>query len=67
MAKLQTITFANLEDGDNLFRIETDPQGHASVLKYTIEQDGIKVNDGSPISPSEAKYVKIVEVPTKNV
>lgn len=61
MAKLQTITFASLEEGDNLFRIETDPQGKASVLKYTIGQDGIKVNDGSPISPSEAKYVKIVD------
>lgn len=35
MAKLQTITFASLEEGDNLFRIETDPQGKASVLKYT--------------------------------
>lgn len=64
MAKLQTITFASLEEGDNLFRIETDPQGHASVLKYTIGQDGIKVNDGSPISPSEAKYVKIVDITT---
>lgn len=61
MAKLQTITFASLEEGDNLFRIETDPQGKASVLKYTIGQDGIKVNDGSPISPAEAKYVKIVD------
>ena len=65
MAKLQTITFASLEEGDNLFRIETDPQGHASVLKYTIGQDGIKVNDGSPISPSEAKYVKIVDITTQ--
>ena len=62
MAKLQTITFASLEEGDNLFRIETDSQGKASVLKYTIGQDGIKVNDGSPISPSEAKYVKIVDI-----
>lgn len=62
MAKLQTITFASLEEGDKLFRIETDPQGQASVLEYTIGQDGIKVNDGSPISPSEAKYVKIVDV-----
>lgn len=61
MAKLQTITFASLEEDDNLFRIETDPGGKASVLKYTIGQDGIKVNDGSPISPSEAKYVKIVD------
>lgn len=61
MAKLQTITFASLEEGDNLFRIETDPQGTASVLKYTIGQDGIKVNDGSSLSPSEAKYVKIVD------
>lgn len=61
MAKLQTITFASLEEGDSLFRIETDPQGKASVLKYTIGQDGIKVNDGSPITPSEAKYVKIVD------
>ena len=61
MAKLQTITFASLEEGDNLFRIETDPQGQASVLKYTIGQDGIKVNDGSSLSPSEAKYVKIVD------
>lgn len=61
MAKLQTITFASLEEGDKLFRIETGPQGKASVLKYTIGQDGIKVNDGSPISPSEAKYVKIVD------
>lgn len=65
MAKLQTITFASLEEGDNLFRIETDPQGQASVLKYTIGQDGIKVNDGSPISPSEAKYVKIVDTTTQ--
>jgi hypothetical protein len=65
MAKLQTITFASLEDRDNLFRIETDPQGKASVLKYTIGQDGIKVNDGSPISPSEAKYVKIVDTTTQ--
>lgn len=62
MAKLQTITFASLEEGDNLYRIETDPQGKASVLKYTIGQDGIKVNDGSAISPSEAKYIKIVDV-----
>lgn len=62
MAKLQTITFASLEEGDNLFRIETDPGGTASVLKYTIGQDGIKVNDGSPIAPSEAKYVKIVDI-----
>lgn len=62
MAKLQTITFASLEEGDKLFRIETDPQGQASVLKYTIGQDGIKVNDGSAISPSEAKYVKIVGI-----
>ena len=62
MAKLQTITFASLEEGDKLFRIETDPQGQASVLKYTIGQDGIKVNDGSAISPSEAKYVKIVDI-----
>jgi len=62
MAKLQTITFASLEEGDNLFRIETDPQGQASVLEYTIGQDGIKVNDGSPIAPSEAKYVKIVDI-----
>lgn len=61
MAKLQTITFASLEEGDSLFRIETDPHGKASVLKYTIGQDGIKVNDGSPIAPSEAKYVKIVD------
>lgn len=61
MAKLQTITFASLEEGDNLFRIETDPQGQASVLKYTIGQDGIKINDGSSLSPSEAKYVKIVD------
>lgn len=61
MAKLQTITFASLEEGDKLFRIETDPQGQASVLEYTIGQDGIKVNDGSPIAPSEAKYVKIVD------
>lgn len=61
MAKLQTITFASLEEGDKLFKIETDPQGQASVLEYTIGQDGIKVNDGSPISPSEAKYVKIVD------
>lgn len=61
MAKLQTITFASLEEGDKLFRIETDPQGQASVLEYTIGQDGIKVNDGSPITPSEAKYVKIVD------
>lgn len=61
MAKLQTITFASLEERDNLFRIETDPQGQASVLKYTIGQDGIKVNDGSSLSPSEAKYVKIVD------
>ena len=45
MAKLQTITFASLEEGDNLFRIETDPGGTASVLEYTIGQDGIKVND----------------------
>ena len=65
MAKLQTITFASLEEGDKLFRIETDPQGQASVLKYTIGQDGIKVNDGSAISPSEAKYVKIVDVTTQ--
>lgn len=65
MAKLQTITFASLEEGDNLFRIEMDPQGQASVLKYTIGQDGIKVNDGSPISPSEAKYVKIVDITTQ--
>lgn len=62
MAKLQTITFASLEEGDKLFRIETDPQGQASVLEYTIGQDGIKVNDGSPITPSEAKYIKIVDV-----
>lgn len=62
MAKLQTITFASLEEGDKLFRIETDPQGQASVLEYTIGQDGIKVNDGSPITPSEAKYVKIVDI-----
>lgn len=62
MAKLQTITFASLEEGDKLFRIETDPQGKASVLKYTIGQDGIKVNDGSPIAPSEAKYIKIVDI-----
>lgn len=62
MAKLQTITFASLEEGDKLFRIETGPQGQASVLKYTIGQDGIKVNDGSAISPSEAKYVKIVDI-----
>lgn len=62
MAKLQTITFASLEEGDSLFRIETDPQRKASVLKYTIGQDGIKVNDGSAISPSEAKYVKIVDI-----
>lgn len=61
MAKLQTITFASLEEGDKLFRIQTDQQGQASVLKYTIGQDGIKVNDGSAISPSEAKYVKIVD------
>lgn len=61
MAKLQTITFASLEKGDKLFKIETDPQGKASVLEYTIGQDGIKVNDGSPISPAEAKYVKIVD------
>lgn len=65
MAKLQTITFASLEEGDKLFKIETDPQGKASVLEYTIGQDGIKVNDGSPISPSEAKYVKIVDVTTQ--
>lgn len=65
MAKLQTITFASLEEGDKLFKIETDPQGQASVLEYTIGQDGIKVNDGSPISPSEAKYVKIVDVTTQ--
>ena len=65
MAKLQTITFASLEEGDNLFRIETDSQGKASVLEYTIGQDGIKVNDGSPIAPSEAKYVKIVDVTTQ--
>lgn len=65
MAKLQTITFASLEEGDKLFRIEMDPQGQASVLKYTIGQDGIKVNDGSPISPSEAKYVKIVDITTQ--
>lgn len=65
MAKLQTITFASLEEGDKLFRIETDPQGQASVLEYTIGQDGIKVNDGSPISPSEAKYVKIVDTTTQ--
>lgn len=65
MAKLQTITFPSLEEGDNLFKIETDPQGKASVLEYTIGQDGIKVNDGSPISPSEAKYVKIVDVTTQ--
>ena len=45
-----------------MFRIETDPQGQASVLEYTIGQDGIKVNDGSPITPSEAKYVKIVDI-----
>lgn len=64
MAKLQTITFASLEEGDKLFKIETDPQGQASVLEYTIGQDGIKVNDGSPISPSEAKYVKIVDITT---
>lgn len=64
MAKLQTITFASLEEGDKLFRIETDPQGQASVLEYTIGQDGIKVNDGSPITPSEAKYVKIVDITT---
>lgn len=62
MAKLQTITFASLEEGDKLFRIETDPQGQASVLEYTIGQDGIKVNDGSPITPSEAKYIKIVDI-----
>lgn len=62
MAKLQTITFASLEEGDSLFRIETDSQRKASVLKYTIGQDGIKVNDGSAISPSEAKYVKIVDI-----
>lgn len=62
MAKLQTITFASLEEGDKLFKIETDPQGKASVLEYTIGQDGIKVNDGSPIAPSEAKYVKIVDI-----
>ena len=62
MAKLQTITFASLEEGDNLFGIETDPQGQASVLEYTIGQDGIKVTDGSPIAPSEAKYVKIVDI-----
>lgn len=65
MAKLQTITFASLEEGDKLFRIETDPQGQASVVEYTIGQDGIKVNDGSAISPSEAKYVKIVDVTTQ--
>lgn len=65
MAKLQTITFASLEEGDKLFRIETDPQGQASVLEYTIGQDGIKVNDGSPITPSEAKYVKIVDTTTQ--
>lgn len=64
MTKLQTITFASLEEGDKLFRIETDPQGQASVLEYTIGQDGIKVNDGSPITPSEAKYVKIVDITT---
>lgn len=64
MAKLQTITFASLEEGDKLFRIETNPQGQASVLEYTIGQDGIKVNDGSPITPSEAKYVKIVDITT---
>lgn len=62
MAKLQTITFASLEEGDKLFRIETDPQGQASVLEYTIGQNGIKVNDGSPITPSEAKYIKIVDI-----
>lgn len=62
MAKLQTITFASLEEGDKLFRIETDPQGQVSVLEYTIGQDGIKVNDGSPITPSEAKYIKIVDI-----
>lgn len=62
MAKLQTITFASLEEGDKLFRIETDPQGQVSVLEYTIGQDGIKVNDSSPITPSEAKYVKIVDI-----
>lgn len=62
MAKLQTITFASLEEGDKLFRIETGLQGQASVLEYTIGQDGIKVNDGSAISPSEAKYVKIVDI-----
>lgn len=62
MAKLQTITFASLEEGDKLFRIETDPQGQASVLEYTIGQDDIKVNDGSPITPSEAKYIKIVDI-----
>lgn len=62
MAKLQTITFASLEEGDKLFRIETDPQGQASVLEYTIGQDGIKVNDGSPITPSETKYIKIVDI-----
>lgn len=65
MAKLQTITFASLEEGDKLFRIETDPQGQASVLEYTIGQDGIKVNDGSPITPSEAKYIKIVDITTQ--
>lgn len=65
MAKLQTITFASLEEGDKLFKIETDPQGKASVLEYIIGQNGIKVNDGSPISPSEAKYVKIVDVTTQ--
>lgn len=64
MAKLQTITFASLEERDKLFRIETNPQGQASVLEYTIGQDGIKVNDGSPITPSEAKYVKIVDITT---
>lgn len=62
MAKLQTITFASLEEGDKLFRIETDLQGQASVLEYTIGQDGIKVNDCSPITPSEAKYIKIVDI-----
>lgn len=61
MAKLQTITYISLENGDNIFRIDTDATGKASVVKYTIGQDGIKVNDGTPIPPNEAKYTKIVD------
>lgn len=61
MAKLQTITYISLENGDNIFRIDTDSLGKASVMKYTIGQDGIKINDGTPIPPNEAKYTKIVD------